>query len=74
MPYTKVVIKDNNAFWWGAYAEDLFRKGRIEHNNAPGDFETEEDMIVWLRKNGFNLHKQPVSEADLLAQSSKEAS
>jgi hypothetical protein len=66
MPYSKVVIKGMDAFWWGTYAEELFREGKIDHNNAEGDFEREEEMEFWLRKNGFNLHKQPVSQVDLL--------
>jgi hypothetical protein len=71
MPYTKVVIKDTEAFWWGAYAEELFRKGKIEYNNAPGDFESEDDMEVYLRENGINLHKWPVSPKDLLEPASQ---
>lgn len=73
MPYTKVVIKDKDVFWWGTYAEDLFLKGKIEHNNAPGDFETEDEMLIYLRKRGFSLHQRPVSQKDLLGDAGLDA-
>lgn len=71
MPYTKVIITGKEAFWWGAYAEELFRKGKIEWNNAPGDYENENDMERYLSENGFNLHKWQVSSKDLLESASQ---
>ncbi len=66
MPYFKTIIKGNDVFWWAQYAEDIFRKGKIQHNSAPGNFENDEEAEAYLRKRGYNLRMKPVSPADLL--------
>lgn len=59
MPYMKVVIKGKDAYWWGVYADDLFQRGCIEYNSAPGDFENDEQMETYLKKKGYILHPEP---------------
>jgi hypothetical protein len=69
MPYLKGIVKGKDFYYWGKYAEDLFRKGKIDSVNAPGGFENEDEMLVYLRKRGFNWNLRPVTPKDLLGES-----
>ncbi len=63
MPYFKAVIVGKEAYYWGIYAEDCFRRGKFECDNAVGDCET--DMLNYLRENSLTPHPRPVCASDL---------
>ena len=66
MPTGKVIIKDKDAFLWGNYADDLFTSGKIDYYNVNGDYENEEEQLIYLRKRGFILHRKTFSMKDAL--------
>lgn len=65
-PHLKTIVNyaTKTAYWMGAYAQGLFRNGKIQYVTQTGS--SERDMKRWLKSKKMRLEEKPASKSDLL--------